>query len=117
MDQPQSPRIARERRTVGAMVDIYCRAHHGRAESRCDSCRELFAYAMARLDHCPYGPDKPTCKVCPVHCYRKDMRAQMRQVMAFAGPRMLFSHPVMAVRHLLDERSPVPERPTRARSG
>jgi hypothetical protein len=28
----------------------------------------------------------------------------MREVMRFAGPRMLLFHPVMAIRHLWDER-------------
>jgi len=90
------------------MVAIYCRDHHQCRGELCESCAGLFSYAMARLDHCPYGADKPTCKVCPVHCYKKDVREQMRQVMRYAGPRMLFSHPVLAIRHLLDERKPVP---------
>ena len=30
------------------------------------------------------------------------MRARIREVMRYAGPRMLLSHPLMALRHLLD---------------
>jgi hypothetical protein len=32
------------------------------------------------------------------------MRERMRQVMRFAGPRMILFHPIMAIRHLWDER-------------
>ena len=37
-----------------------------------------------------------------VHCYQPQMREQIRQVMRYSGPRMLFHHPVMAIRHLID---------------
>ena len=93
------------------MVAIYCRDHHAAKGSLCESCAGLHAYAMARLDRCVYGEAKPTCKQCPVHCYRKDMREDMREVMRYAGPRMLLSHPILAIRHLLDERKAPPARP------
>jgi hypothetical protein len=105
-------RIERERRTVSHMVAIYCRAHHAARGSLCEPCAALHRYAMARLDHCVYGDGKPTCKQCPVHCYRKEMRAAMRDVMRYAGPRMILSHPYLAIRHLLDERSSRPARPS-----
>ena len=107
-DVTGKPRIARERRTVRCMIEIYCRDHHGPGPGLCEQCDCLRAYAMARLDHCVFKDDKPTCKKCPVHCYRKDRRAEMRTVMIYAGPRMLTSHPVLAIRHLLDERKPAP---------
>lgn len=111
-------RRSREARTVSHMVAIYCRDHHAANDSVCDSCAELNSYAMARLDHCVYGDGKPTCKQCPVHCYRKDMRQTMRAVMRYAGPRMLLSHPILAIRHLLDERGAPPGRPpARPRAG
>ena len=77
----------------------------------CEVCEDLFGYAMARLDHCIYGPEKPTCRNCPVHCYKKEMRAAMREVMIYSGPRMLQTHPVLAVRHLLNGRKPPPPHP------
>lgn len=45
---------------------------------------------------------KTFCSNCRVHCYRPDMRAEIREVMRFSGPRMMLHHPVMAVRHLLE---------------
>ena len=37
-----------------------------------------------------------------VHCYQPQMREQIRQVMRYSGPRILFHHPVMAIRHLIE---------------
>jgi hypothetical protein len=109
----EKPRIARERLTVRYMVEMYCRDNHQAVGELCEQCDSLFTYAMARLDHCVFKDDKPTCKKCPVHCYKKDMRVEMRQVMIYAGPRMLLSHPVLAIRHLLDERKDAPAHPAR----
>jgi hypothetical protein len=95
--------IAREKKTVQAMVRIYCADHHG-GGALCESCRGLLDYSHQRLDHCPYGEEKPTCKECPVHCYKPDRRAEMRDVMRYAGPRMLWRHPWLAVVHLWQER-------------
>ena len=112
----EKPRVARERITVRCMVEMYCRDHHRGANGLCKKCDGLYTYAMSRLDQCIYKDDKPTCKKCPVHCYKKDMRAEMREVMIYAGPRMLLSHPVLAIRHLLDERKDAPARPRRQAS-
>ena len=96
-------RIEREKKTVAAMIDIYCRYKEGNY-SLCDDCKLLLEYANRRLDHCKFGEGKSTCRKCPIHCYKPDMRERMRQVMRFAGPRMIFFHPVMAICHLWDER-------------
>lgn len=61
-------------------------------------------YAINRLDRCRFGPHKPTCRKCPVHCYNKDMRERIRSVMRWAGSRMMVYHPVAAVIYLLRER-------------
>jgi hypothetical protein len=37
-----------------------------------------------------------------VHCYQKDRRAQIKTVMRFAGPRMMWEHPWLSLCHLLD---------------
>lgn len=106
--------IAREKKTVSAMVAIYCAGHHGGAGGLCEECRQLLAYSHERLDRCPYGDGKPTCKECPVHCYRPQPRERMREVMRYAGPKMLLRHPWLALAHLWKEhvrkRPPLPRR-------
>jgi len=96
------PRIAREKRTIRAMVSIYCRAHHPAADRLCDECGELLDYAFCRLDRCPYAAKKPACTDCPIHCYKPAMKEQVKAVMRYAGPRMLLQHPILALRHWLD---------------
>jgi hypothetical protein len=96
--------VARERKTVTAMLRIFCHAHHDGRQGLCADCSQLHAYAMCRLDRCPFGAAKPTCAACPIHCYKADRREQIRQVMRYAGPRMLWRHPMLAIRHLLDGR-------------
>ena len=84
------------------MIALYCRHKEGNG-TLCPHCKALLEYAHARLSHCRYGEGKPTCKQCPVHCYSPRMREQIRTVMRYAGPRMLFYHPWSALKHLLIE--------------
>jgi hypothetical protein len=107
-------RLARERRTMKVMLALYCRDHHLHRRGLCETCASLGAYADKRLDLCPYGPDKPTCFNCPVHCYQPRVRETVKEVMRYAGPRMMKRHPILAVRHLLDGRRPAPPRPGRS---
>ncbi|MDN3680609.1 nitrous oxide-stimulated promoter family protein [Vibrio tapetis subsp. quintayensis] len=97
-----------EFKTVSAMVEIYCKAHHN-TQGLCSECAALIAYAETKLDRCPYGDKKPTCNRCPIHCYKPDPKEQMRLVMRYSGPRMLLHHPLLAVRHLVHEKRPVPD--------
>ncbi|WP_319552526.1 nitrous oxide-stimulated promoter family protein [uncultured Vibrio sp.] len=103
-------KLATEFKTVKAMVEVYCRAHHASSEL-CSECCDLLEYAEMRLDRCPYGEDKPTCNKCPIHCYKPEPKEQMRLVMRYSGPRMLLKHPILAIRHLLHEKREVPEKP------
>lgn len=110
-----TPRLTRELKTIAAMLRIGCRDHHGSAErdaqQLCAHCAELLDYARQRLAACPFGPEKPTCTKCPIHCYGKRQRAEVKDVMRYAGPRMLTRHPWLALAHILDGRRPVPPRP------
>jgi hypothetical protein len=45
-------RIQREKRTVSAMIALYCRAHHSAGAALCEDCERLCDYALACL------PDK-----------------------------------------------------------
>jgi hypothetical protein len=95
-------RLGREFLTMTKMVDLYCEKHHGGETARCEQCQEFLDYAQRRLEKCPYGEDKPTCANCPIHCYKPAQREQARQIMRYAGPRMLLRHPVLAIMHKLD---------------
>jgi hypothetical protein len=99
-------RIDRERGTVEIMISLYCRHFHSKDNS-CD-CRQLLDYALERLRKCTFQEGKTTCVRCPVHCYKPEMRDKIRLVMRFAGPRMLYLHPILTIYHLIDGRRKKP---------
>jgi hypothetical protein len=97
-------RLERERRTIRLMIELYCQKKHpSDAAGLCPACQQLADYALQRIERCPFKANKPTCAKCTVHCYKPEMRALVRQVMRFAGPRMLIYHPLLAIAHLLDD--------------
>ncbi len=91
----------REKETVSLMISLYCKKKHGGKEL-CSECAALEAYARSRSEHCPFMETKTFCANCKVHCYRPEMREKIREVMRFSGPRMIFHHPIMAVRHVVE---------------
>lgn len=94
-------RIKREIQTIRSMVILYCHGNHGQQRELCNSCTELLEYAQKRLCLCPFAENKSTCEKCSIHCYRPEYRLQIKQVMKYAGPRMIIRHPIMAIRHLM----------------
>ena len=100
MARPLPLNIRLDKRTVSAMVRIYCRGTHGEGREMCSDCGTLLEYAHARLDHCPFGRRKTTCAKCPVHCYKPLERDRMRHVMREAGPRMFPRHPFLSLWHV-----------------
>ena len=93
----------REKETVSLMIRLYCRKKHG-GKTLCTDCAALDAYARQRSDKCPFMETKTFCSNCKVHCYKNDMREKIREVMRFSGPRMIFHHPIMAIRHVIERK-------------
>lgn len=82
------------------MIHIYCNGHHHtQNQGLCDICSGLQQYAVKRTEKCPFMETKTFCSVCKVHCYSSERRDQIKQVMRYAGPRMLFKNPTAAIRH------------------
>ncbi|MDD3078124.1 MAG: nitrous oxide-stimulated promoter family protein [Paludibacter sp.] len=92
--------IEYEKDIVSKMILIYCRHKHRTQKGLCESCLDLEDYALNRLSKCSFGENKPACKVCKVHCYRPEMRKQIKIVMSYSGPRMLFYYPGDFLKHL-----------------
>ena len=89
-----------EKRVVGQMISLYCRKKHS-SKALCNECIDLYKYAQQRIDKCPFMEEKTFCSNCKVHCYKPQYREKIREVMRFSGPRMLFYHPIMAIKHLI----------------
>jgi len=94
--------IEREQRLVTKMIELYCRHHHTETEGGlCPECSKLANYALNRLEKCPLGQNKDTCRKCKIHCYSPAMRLQIKKVMRYSGPRMLFYAPIETLKHIL----------------
>lgn len=115
MKRLESGALAREARTIASMIELYCRAHHGTKSGLCPECEELNAYARKRLSCCPFGQDKSVCAKCKVHCYKPAMREKIGAVMRFAGPRIVFVHPLLSLEHLWKSLTVTPPEKPRAK--
>ena len=104
MDKVEKKR-QKEQYVVEEMIRLYCRKNHPKEKRQegqmCPDCQRLSDYAKQRSQKCPFMEEKTFCANCKVHCYKPEMREQIRQVMRFSGPRMLLYHPVLAVWHLI----------------
>ncbi len=103
-----TPAERKDLKVLGLFTAVFCRRHHdgdkgplasgslgaaelGLARHRyCPECREFLAYAIQRRLRCPLDP-KPTCKECPVHCYRPGHRERVREIMRFSGKYLIKS--------------------------
>lgn len=95
-------RLTRESIIVSAMIKKYCKSNHSQVAANCTQCSDLLNYSNKRLFHCKFGNQKPACKQCKVHCYSPEKRESIRVIMRWAGPRMLYSHPIFALMHFID---------------
>ncbi len=97
MDRKKA-RILREKKTVEAMIRLYCHEHHATTgKALCPDCQALRDYAFLRVKKCVFKEDKPTCKNCTIHCYSQQKKAQVKEVM-----RLMFRSPGLALVHLID---------------
>lgn len=92
----------RDQRVVEAMIRMYCKGVHHASSVPCPSCQALIDYCRVRVEHCPREAEKTFCSSCPHPCYAPRMRQQIKVVMRWAGPRMLFHHPILLIRHAFD---------------
>ncbi len=95
----------KEQYVVEEMIRLYCWKNHPKEKRQegqmCLECQALLDYAKQRSQKCPFMEEKTFCANCKVHCYKPQMREQIRQVMRFSGPRMLLYHPILAIWHLI----------------
>lgn len=90
-----------EIKTLKKMIMIYCQKMHGSGQDElCPKCKKLLNYAEMRVDKCIYGDNKPVCSKCKVHCYKPEMREEIKQIMGYSGPRMIFISPLLSIRYM-----------------
>lgn len=90
----------KEKKTLRVMIGVYCCGKHKHKGELCPECQKLLDYALLRTEKCPFMETKTFCSACKVHCYSKEMQEKIKEVMKYAGPRMLFYHPLQALDHM-----------------
>ncbi len=106
--------MKKELKVLARFVQLFCRAKHGNslktgfesplfAEETpclCAECTELVRHGVEKRLRCPMEP-KPACRKCPVHCYGKEYRKRIREIMAFSGKRMILKGRLDYIGHFL----------------
>ncbi|MBN2536073.1 MAG: nitrous oxide-stimulated promoter family protein [Spirochaetales bacterium] len=92
--------LKNEKKTVKAMINIYCSAHHNQKNGLCSVCQGIFEYAESKIDCCKFKSRDLVCSECKVHCFRPEIREKIREIMKYSGPKMIWRHPVLALRYL-----------------
>ena len=98
----KSVRIDREKRTINAMIIIYCHSQHENKTGLCDECNKTLEYAFLKIEHCRHHSKKPVCNKCTIHCFSKEMREKIKIIMRFAGPKMIFKHPYLGLMRFVE---------------
>lgn len=88
----------KEKYLVFLMIKIFCKSNH--KNNICAECMELYDYSKSQIDKCRFMETKTFCSVCPSHCYKKDMRERIREVMIFSSKRIIFYHPILTLKHV-----------------
>jgi len=94
--------MKKERKTIEVMIHLFCSHYHN--DPLCSDCKALLDYVLQKIDKCPLRDNKPVCSKCETHCYKPEMRQKIREVMRFAGPKMIYKHPILAIKHLRNKR-------------
>lgn len=89
-------------RLIAKFVEVYCRGRHGRIERSayhlpagegvrrlCPECAEFMGYAVTKRMKCPLEAEKPSCKHCRIHCYAREEREKIREIMSYSGRRLM----------------------------
>lgn len=103
------------------MIGLWCQDQHAQAatpgqpqfgarfradpdpRALCDDCAELLRYGQQRLANCVFGECKRPCAECASDCYSETMRPRMLEIIRYAEPRLLARHPLLGLRHRLDQ--------------
>lgn len=92
-----------DRMTMEAIGRIYCRGNHKNRQcdqsGMCPECRLAIEETLERTATCPKG-HVGNCEDCDIHCQRGEAQENIKRIMRYAAPRMMFRHPLMAARYL-----------------
>ncbi len=89
-------------RLIGKFVEVYCNGKHGDISRSpfllpedlgqrrvCSDCATFMKYAVSKRVKCPLEAEKPSCKHCRIHCYSKEQREKVREIMSYSGRKLM----------------------------
>ncbi|MFI3283959.1 MAG: nitrous oxide-stimulated promoter family protein [Erysipelotrichaceae bacterium] len=79
---------------VKLMIQLYIKKHP-------EEMNDLAEYATNKIQKCPCMETKTFCSKCTIHCYDEKHHLQIKKVMRYSGPRMIFYHPMLTLKHYL----------------
>ncbi len=82
---------------ISKMIDIFYKNHQG--DYSLLEINDLKNYCINRVTSCPLIESKTFCSSCKIHCYDDKHRNLIKKVMKFSGPRMIFYHPLLTIKH------------------
>ncbi len=92
-----------EKEIINLMIEIYCKGNKHSPKTTCQDCTDLITYCKNRIDKCPVMETKTFCKNCSIHCYSPENQEKIKRVMRYSGPRMIFYHPKLTIRHIFTD--------------
>lgn len=84
-----------KKQLLDIMFDIYIKDH----ESEKDSMESLRLYSHNRLENCQNKDKRNFCSSCSIRCFSKNRREDIKRVMKYSGPRLIFYRPLALLRH------------------
>lgn len=93
-------KINQKIKIIRLMINLYCKKHE-KNDTLCKECKELLDYSILRTNRCPFIIEGTFCSNCKKKCYRENMKKKMKKVMRFSGPRLMFYHPIVLFKHMI----------------
>ena len=94
--------VPKEKENIRKTFGVYCNANHGTTDGKlCAKCTALLTNVMIKIQRCPYGIGKPICDRCETPCFGEDVTKDFLEIMKAGQKKMMFSHPLMTVKHKL----------------
>lgn len=90
------------KKVVSKMIDMYCKGHNHSVVTPCGECQDLKDYVYGKIEACPFVEKKIFCSSCKIHCYNTEMKNNIKDVMRYSGPRIVFYHPILCIKHALE---------------
>ena len=94
--------VPKEKENIRKTFGMYCHSNHNtESDKLCQKCTALLTTVFTKINRCPYGITKPICDRCETPCFGETTTKEFLTIMQSSQRKMLFSHPMMTIKHKL----------------